>query len=73
MRVLILVELGEEGLQVVGVGDALALEKLLACGLRALNEEAHRVRLQLKMCGRKVDNNKYDNVIELPTNVLFLV
>ena len=43
MRILVLVEFGEEGLEVVGVGDALALEEFLARGLRAIEEEAHRV------------------------------
>jgi len=47
VRVLVLVELCEEGLEVVGVWDALALEELLASGLRALDEEAHRVSLKL--------------------------
>ena len=48
VRVLVLVEVGEERLEVVGVGDALALEELLARGLRAVEEEANGVRWQLK-------------------------
>ena len=48
VRVLVLVEVGEERLEVVGVGDALALEELLARGLRAMEEEANGVRWQLK-------------------------
>ena len=44
VRVLVLVEVGEERLEVVGVGDALALEELLARGLRALQEEADGLR-----------------------------
>ena len=59
VRVLVLVELCEEGLEVVGVWDALALEELLASGLRALDEEAHGVSLKLEQeknlyntCGR---------------------
>ena len=48
VRVLVLVEVGEEGLEVVGVGDALTLEELLARGLRALQEEADGVRGQLE-------------------------
>ena len=48
VRVLVIVEVGEEGLEVVGVGDALTLEELLSRGLRALEEEADGVRWQLE-------------------------
>ena len=48
MRVGLPVEVGKHLLDLLDVGDALALEELLARGLRAVEEEANGVRWQLK-------------------------